>query len=56
MNNRTILFIFTSTAIMMVAMTLQNAYGPKQVEQAPADAASTVASLDPDQELSLIHI
>ena len=50
MNNRTILFIFTSTAIMMVAMTLQNAYGPKQVEQAPADATSTVASLDPDQE------
>ena len=50
MNNRTILFIFASTAIMMAAMTLQNAYGPKQVDQTSADTASTVASLDSDQE------
>ena len=45
MNGRTIMFIFASSAIMMVAMTLQNAYGP----QPPAEENATVASLDADQ-------
>ncbi len=45
MNSRTILFICASTAIMMIAMTLQNAYGPKP----PTTSPSTVASLDADQ-------
>lgn len=50
MNGRTILFIFASTAIMMGAMTLQNAYGPKPpADQQSTEASSTVASLDADQ-------
>jgi len=48
-NGRTILFIFASTAIMMGAMTLQNAYGPKPpAGQQATEASSTVASLDSD--------
>jgi len=50
-NNRTILFIFTSTTIMMVAMLLQNAYGPKPADDLPpADAIGAVASLDPETQ------
>lgn len=49
MNGRTILFIFASSAIMLVAMTLQNAYGPKPtVAPQPTESSNTVASLDAD--------
>lgn len=48
MNGRTILFIFASSAIMMLAMTMQNAYGPKQPEAQPP-AGTSVASLDAEQ-------
>ena len=47
MNSRTILFILASTAIMMVAMTLQSAYGPKPpTDQPVGDTSSAAASIE----------